>query len=161
MKCVKGVRSVLRNYLHPEIQLKSYTKCYRATIQHDQMRDDPELSPLFDSINFWMGPDRLIIASNMEDTKTYTMNLYHSGDTGDAGDWKAPGDLNHMRSVFNDFNPQIQKLLGLVESCILWKVVAVPELESWMSPHGKMVLIGDAAHAMVSVQGQVCILYPY
>jgi hypothetical protein len=102
-----------------------------------------------------MGPQHLVIAGPSSDEDQYSMALYHPGNTGTAGDWKKPGDLVHMRETFKDLAQPMRKVLDAVDSSVVWKVVEVPPLPSWISTGGNVVIIGDAAHGMMPYQGQV------
>jgi salicylate hydroxylase len=96
-----------------------------------------------------------MIAAPSSDEDQYSMALYHPGNTGTAGDWKKPGDLIHMRAALKEFAQLMKKILDVVDSSVVWKVVEVPPLPSWISKGGSVVIIGDAAHGMTSYQGQV------
>jgi salicylate hydroxylase len=98
-----------------------------------------------------------VIAAPSSDEDQYSMALYHPGSTGTAGDWKKPGDLAHMRAAFKDFAQPMRKVLDVVDSSVVWKVVEVPPLPLWISKGGNVVIIGDAAHGMTPYQGQVSV----
>ncbi|KAI9745685.1 MAG: hypothetical protein M1818_001219 [Claussenomyces sp. TS43310] len=149
-----GVKSVVRKFMYPDINVSSDQNCYRASISLSKVLDDPQTAPLGSSLDFWMGPQHLVIAGPSSDEDQYSIALYHPGDTGTARDWKKPGDLVHMRDTFKDFAPPMRKVLDIVDSAVVWKVVEVPPLPSWVSKGGKVVIIGDAAHGMTPYQGQ-------
>ncbi|KAN0104053.1 FAD/NAD(P)-binding domain containing protein [Hyaloscypha variabilis] len=149
-----GVKSIVRKSIYPDIAISSEQNCYRASITLSKLQADPELSALTNTFDFWMGPQHLVIAGPSSDDDQYSMALYHPGNTGTAGEWKKPGDLAHMRETFKDFALPMRKILDLVDSSVVWKVVEVPLLPSWISKGGNVVVIGDAAHGMTPYQGQ-------
>ncbi|SCO82749.1 uncharacterized protein FRV6_06962 [Fusarium oxysporum] len=161
MASLPKARSVIRGYMFPNIECTSKTNCYRSVWTREQAAQDPDLQEITKTMNFWMAPNRLIIQSVMADIGSVAINLYHPEDSGTAGSWKAPGDVDQMRELFSDFDPSMQKLLSLVRDCISWKMVEVPPLPSWVSQGGKMILIGDAAHAMAPYVGQVAELLEF
>ena len=143
--------------MYPDINVSSDQNCYRASISLSKLQADPEIAPLVSTFDFWMGPQHLVIAAPSSDEDQYSMALYHPGNTGTAGDWKKPGDLAHMRAAFKDFAQPMRKVLDAVDSSVVWKVVEVPPLPSWISKGGNVVIIGDAAHGMTPYQGQVSV----
>ncbi|KAI9825138.1 MAG: hypothetical protein M1819_000596 [Sarea resinae] len=149
-----GVKSAVRNAMYPDINVDSNTNCYRAAISLQALKADPEIAPLLDALDFWMGPQHLVISGPSSDNDQYSIALYHPSSTGTAGDWKKAGDVAHMRETFKDFAPALRKVLDLVDGSLVWKVVEVPPLPSWISKGGNIVIIGDAAHAMTPYQGQ-------
>ena len=60
-----------------------------------------------------------------------------------------PGDVEQMRATYADFSPMIRKILSKVTSCLRWTLADLPLLESWLWKSGKVVLVWDAADAMV------------
>ena len=147
----------MRKFMYPDINVSSDQNCYRVSISLSKLQADPETAPLVSTFDFWMGPQHLVIAAPSSDEDQYSMALYHPGDTGTAGDWKRPGNLVHMRAAFKDFAQPMRKVLDAVDSSVVWKVVEVPPLPSWISKGGSVVIIGDAAHGMTPYQGQVSV----
>jgi salicylate hydroxylase len=144
--------------MYPDIHVSSDQNCYRASISLSRLQADPKIAPLISTFDFWMGPQHLMISAPSSDEDQYSMALYHPGNTGTAGGWKKPGDLEHMRETFKEFAPAMRKILDIVDRSVVWKVVEVPPLPSWISKGGKVVIIGDAAHGMTPYQGQVRVL---
>ena len=139
----------------PNAHLTSQWDCYRATVSRERLGSDPDLRPYLKGIHFTMGPNLLIILSNMADIGDVSLNMYCLGDAGSAGSWSAPTTPVQMREIFKDCSPALQKMLTFVDKCIVWKVAQVSSLDSWSSSNGKIVLVGDACHAMTPHQGQV------
>ena len=69
--------------------------------------------------------------------------------------WDAVGSLEEMNQVYSDFDDTLKETLALVEDVRAWKLAEMPKLRSWSSGNGKVVLIGDAAHAMLPYLAQV------
>jgi salicylate hydroxylase len=145
----------VRKSMHPTISVTSEQNCYRASVPISKLQSDPEIAKFLETFDFWMGPKHLVIAVPSSDEDQYSMALYHPGNTGTAGDWKKPGDLEHMRETFKDFAAPLRKILDGVDDSVVWKVVEVPPLPSWVGKSGNVVIIGDAAHGMTPYQGQV------
>jgi salicylate hydroxylase len=57
-----------------------------------------------------------------------------------------------MLETFKDFPDWSRDMLQTAESIGLWQLRDIDPLETWH--HGRVILIGDAAHAMLPTQGQ-------
>ncbi|KAJ6614102.1 hypothetical protein B0H10DRAFT_175574 [Mycena sp. CBHHK59/15] len=67
------------------------------------------------------------------------------------GPWMGPGNTAQFAGIFAHWEPEVQALLHCVEKPLQWAVHTVKPLRSFVS--GRVVLIGDAAHAMAPHQG--------
>jgi 2-polyprenyl-6-methoxyphenol hydroxylase-like FAD-dependent oxidoreductase len=58
---------------------------------------------------------------------------------------------------FNNYEARLRKALEYVpaEECRLWNNLSRPDLPTWVSVGGNVVLLGDAAHAMRPYLAQV------
>jgi len=72
------------------------------------------------------------------------------------------GSTVSFRELVSDFEPRVRKLAELVqpEDCFLWKIAHLPKLKTWANGSGRVVLLGDAAHAMVPHLGAVSFSSP-
>ncbi|KAI1410660.1 FAD binding domain protein [Hypoxylon sp. FL1857] len=66
--------------------------------------------------------------------------------------WMAEGDNKEMVEIFEDFDPDVKKLISVATEVKLWELQDLEPLERWTA--GRAILIGDAAHAMTPMQGQ-------
>ena len=125
------------------------------------------LAPIILTPPGWYGPSRQII-SGSDTSATYrsTLIVYPTTTLASASDVVAAnstssyrlGSVTSLRQVVSDFEPRVRKMAELVkpEDCFLWKIAHLPTLKSWVSESRRVVLIGDAAHAMVPHFGAVC-----
>lgn len=122
---------------------------FRASVPVDLINSDPTISHLMTDIsgNMWMGPDADVVGYPMRNGEMYNFVLTHPGKVGIAK-WNEPADVEELRNQYTDWEPVVQQLLSHVTSCVKWKLASLPPLEKWVSESGRVVILGDAAHAM-------------
>ncbi|KAG2736609.1 hypothetical protein G9P44_000699 [Scheffersomyces stipitis] len=154
-----GIRSKVRDTaVVPEekvLPVKSSNCAYRATIPKEVMLADPEVAYLMSDVNSncWIGYRRHVMAYPIRNGELYNMVLCHPGEA-TVGVWNEPGNLEEMRNHYKNFDPVVVKLLSKVQSVLKWVLADLPTLPRFVSESGKVVLIGDAAHAMLPYLAQ-------
>ncbi|OZJ01645.1 hypothetical protein BZG36_05442 [Bifiguratus adelaidae] len=142
--------------LEEPVEPKLSTNCaYRATVPATLMRSDPELSALMDdpNSNCWIGYRRHIMAYPIRNGELYNLVMSHTGQAA-VGKWNEPGNLDDMKWHYRNFDPGIRKAIDKVTGCLKWTLADLPVLSSWVSPSGRIALLGDAAHAMLPYLAQ-------
>lgn len=66
--------------------------------------------------------------------------------------WVSTGDVNLMLDTFKDFPEWMKDVFKQTDDLGLWQLRDIDPLTTWTK--GKVILIGDAAHAMLPTQGQ-------
>lgn len=66
--------------------------------------------------------------------------------------WVSRGDLNKMLETYKDFPDWVKEPFRLANDIGLWQLRDIDPLVTWT--RGRVILIGDAAHAMLPTQGQ-------
>ncbi|KAI5818278.1 hypothetical protein BZA77DRAFT_307884 [Pyronema omphalodes] len=154
-----GIKSRVREFaVMPEeiVEPRTTTNCaYRATVPGDLMRADPDLKKLIEEpySNCWIGYRRHIMAYPIREGQLYNLVMSHPGAAA-VGKWNEPGNLDEMKAHYAGWDPILDKVLDKVKACLKWKLADLPVLSRWVSKSGKVVLIGDAAHAMVPYLAQ-------
>ncbi|EDU44702.1 UbiH 2-polyprenyl-6-methoxyphenol hydroxylase [Pyrenophora tritici-repentis] len=69
-----------------------------------------------------------------------------------AQSWVTEGDSQKMLETFQEFPDWTRKVMKQARSIGLWQLRDLDPLETWY--RGRVILIGDAAHAMLPTQGQ-------
>lgn len=77
------------------------------------------------------------------------IDVDHADPSPVEGTWNTPADLPALRTLFADFNPITRAYLEKIEHAEKWQIAVGPELDTWRSERGRVVLLGDAAHAMI------------
>ena len=98
-----------------------------------------------------MGPGRFHNTS-LHRSGSYAMTITVMGygePSAVDGTWNKPANVEELRAHFQDFNEPTRAYLEHVQTAEMWHVAYGRHLESWRSEGGRVVLIGDAAHAML------------
>lgn len=139
------------------VEPRASTNCaYRATVPAAAMRADPMVSHLMDdpNSNCWIGYRRHVMAYPIRNGELYNLVMSHPGRTSELGKWNEPGNLEEMKWHYRKFDPVIQRVLSKVTSCLKWTLADLPVLSNWVSPSGRICVMGDAAHAMLPYLAQ-------
>ncbi|KIX08162.1 uncharacterized protein Z518_02818 [Rhinocladiella mackenziei CBS 650.93] len=125
--------------------------CYRALIPRERMLSNPLTAALMTNENqlTWMGPFKHIVAYPVAAGSLYNITIVISDDS-DApiGLYDEPGDVMQMRNDIKDWNEAVTTMLDMIDSCAKWTIADLPPLPTWTSPNGRVILLGDACHAM-------------
>ncbi len=100
----------------------------------------------------WVGPGRHIIAYFIRQGRLLNIVSQVDTDVWEEEGWAIKGDPELMRASFPNAEPRLAKLLDCVKECSKWGLFTRPITNNW--GHGRIQLIGDAAHAMVPSAGQ-------
>jgi salicylate hydroxylase len=128
---------------------------YRATVNVDKMKNDPEIAWLLEkpSLNIWIGEDRHVMSYTIAAGKSFNMVLSHADPT-PPSTWKPENAIRDMREYFAGWDPRLTKIISLIDNTIKWPLLSAPKLPRWVAPSNKVLIIGDAAHAMVPYMSQ-------
>ncbi|OCT51560.1 6-hydroxynicotinate 3-monooxygenase [Cladophialophora carrionii] len=125
--------------------------CYRALIPRETMMQNASTRGLIENRNqqAWAGQDTHIIAYPIANGRLYNLVMMVP-DQGEAplGKYNEPGDVTDMRKVFKGYNDTVKAVLDAVDSCAKWVIAELPPLPRWSSENGRVILVGDACHAM-------------
>jgi len=100
----------------------------------------------------WLGPGRHFFAYYLRGREV--VNIVTQEDTDQWVDegWSIPGDPDAMRASFPNPEPLLAVVLSRIAQCSKWGLFTRPLTDDW--GHGRVQLIGDAAHAMLPNAGQ-------
>lgn len=139
---------------------------YICRVAGDLMREEPLTASLMaqPDPHGWLAPGRHAVASAARHGEFYGFVLIldeeydrHPPILENARDWQTRGDIKELRAIYQDHEPRLRKILDMVkeDDCRLWRISMLPDLKTWVSQSGKVVLLGDAAHAMHPYLAQV------
>lgn len=150
-----GIHSRVRRSL-PELEAITPTRgenyCYRVLIPREKMMSNPLTATLMQNPNqqLWAGHLKHIIGYSIAQGAYYNLVLMIPDALQDAplSRYNQPGNVDQMRREFAGCHALITALLELAETCAKWTIAELPALPTWTSTNGRVVLLGDAAHAM-------------
>ncbi|KAE9364905.1 FAD/NAD(P)-binding domain-containing protein [Stipitochalara longipes BDJ] len=152
-----GIKSTVRKYIFPNsISLRdSGMDVTRVNIPDSIVKSDPKTSIFMNQISSWYGPfaTLAIIPVRRGDEWFLGLDCCHRRDDNSVEGGSRKRNIEKFREHFKDFAPAVQKLLSYVKDAHVWRMAeTIPE--SWVSESGRVVLIGDAAHAILPWVGQ-------
>ena len=147
-----GVRSVVRRCVTDgEDIVYSGTSGFRGIVAREQVAalPDPE------ALQFWMGPDAHLLhyAIGGDADEVNFLAVVEGPRTWDEGArWQAEVGWDELRAPFSGWHPAVTEMIDAVAPEIRWGLFVVKPLLHWY--RDRVVLLGDAAHAMLPHHGQ-------
>jgi salicylate hydroxylase len=150
-----GVNSTVRRYICGDVApTHSGEIGFRAVIPIEKSRDLPNPT----SLHCWCGPDTHVVYYGLESGKI--VNLLAVYKPRRLPPWtrlsnRVSATRDQALSIFEEYSwdPRILDLVRNIEGDMsLWALVELPRLPRWS--RGRVILLGDAAHAPLPHQGQ-------
>ncbi|KAH8819183.1 hypothetical protein F5884DRAFT_759808 [Xylogone sp. PMI_703] len=128
---------------------------YRSTVDVEKMKKESDLLWLLEkpSLNIWIGEDRHVMTYTIAAGKSFNMVLSHVDRT-DPATWKPENAISDMRKEFSGWDSRLVKIINMIDNTLKWPLLSSSPLPTWIAPGNKVVIIGDAAHAMVPYMSQ-------
>ena len=162
-----GIHSVVRDYVlqsHdlPPVKPKfSGTWAYRGIIKYADFKHaisalghDPELA---DVPQMLLGHNKHILTFPIRRGEEINIVAFKSDRTNitlaEGTPWTMPTTQEQMLADFADWSESCKALLGLIQSPTIWALHEIEPLRTYQNIHQNVILIGDAAHAMLPHQG--------
>ncbi|KAE8365295.1 hypothetical protein BDV27DRAFT_127073 [Aspergillus caelatus] len=151
-----GIKSATRKILFPArdvnpIPLRESIFLTGAPIS--QLAQDPRIAPWLEpgTKHGILGPDRFVLSRPMHGglLGVQFIDVDHADPGPVDGNWNTPADIGLLRTRFSDFNITTRAFLEHIQHAEKWQMATGPELGTWRSASGRIVLLGDAAHAML------------
>ncbi|KAJ3499074.1 hypothetical protein NLG97_g634 [Lecanicillium saksenae] len=154
-----GIHSKIRTKILGSVDPVCPLTAYSLNVDRDRLKMDKDLNFLLNRSGFWIGPKKSVVGMDLP--STCSLIYCNEKDDGEEGVWDRTFDVEDIKKEFADAEPRLLKALDLADGpCYIWSLSDIPELSTWISSNGKVVLIGDAAHAMLpfAAQGAGCSL---
>lgn len=130
---------------------------YRVTLPTRKLAGIPQLEDLITipRNNHWIGPHATILSYLLEGINEPLINFVFTCDVNmDEGVNTKIGTNEEVRTRFKDWDPRLDAMLAHVDEVLEWRLFTHHEIPNWAHSSNKLVLIGDAAHAMTPYLAQ-------
>ncbi|USP74124.1 hypothetical protein yc1106_01398 [Curvularia clavata] len=153
-----GINSKARETLYPdashEPEFNGFA-AYRATVPIARMKEDPDIASILEkpALNIWIGEDRHVMTYAIAGGESFNMVLSHI-DRSDPATWAHKFLKEDVQKEFKGWDPRLTKIISLIDECMKWPLKVGRPLRTWASASSRMVILGDAAHAMLPYMSQ-------
>lgn len=158
-----GTSSAVRRSLFPSFQPTTLDHCvFQIAVPLSFMHESQQTKDLLrhsPAMSVHMGPSRCIISSPSIDANLYDVQLFDldypvSSDPHPQILTGRMTDMEYIRNRFGGFEAGITKVMNAANSLWKWRLRQVTGLSAWSSANGRILLIGDACHAIPPHSGQ-------
>ncbi len=147
-----GVRSAVRQWVSAGDDIVySGTSGFRGIVA----RDDVPALPDPEALQFWMGPDAHLLhyAIGCDAEEINLLAVVEGPRSWDAADrWLTEVEPRDVLARFSGWHPAATEMVAAAAPAVRWGLFVVQPLLHWY--RGRVVLLGDAAHAMLPHHGQ-------
>jgi salicylate hydroxylase len=143
------VHSVIRPHIVGEVRGRfSGTVGYRGLVPVEAMPSLPDPTPL----QFWAGPQRHLLHYAIDGGRTVNFLAVVRTPEWANDTWMEECEVDDALQAYEGWHPAVTEMVGATEVGARWALFDLAPLERWHTD--RVVLMGDAAHAMVPHQGQ-------
>jgi salicylate hydroxylase len=144
-----GVHSAVRRHVAGErAAVFSGTVGYRGLVPVERLPSLPDPTPL----QFWAGPRAHLLHYSIEGGRVVNYLAVVRQAEWTSETWNEPCAVADALAAFEGWHDAVTEMVGAVPEGSRWALHDHAPLERWSA--GRVVLIGDAAHAMLPHQGQ-------
>ncbi len=144
-----GVHSVIRPHVVGELRGRfSGTVGYRGLVAVEQMPSLPDPTPL----QFWAGPGRHLLHYAIDGGRTVNFLAVVRVPAWTTPTWMEECAVSDAVAAFAGWHAAVTEMVGATDVGTRWALHDLAPLTRWHTD--RVVLMGDAAHAMVPHQGQ-------
>ena len=143
-----GIHSALQAHVVPPSRPVFHGKIsYRGLVSAERLPGWP-----MDRWLMWAGPSKHFLVFPVRHGTMVNYVGFVPTDEEMKESWSAPGDPQELRQAFDGWDPRIGDVLAQVDHTFRWALYDREPLPTWS--HGRLTLLGDAAHPMLPHLGQ-------
>jgi salicylate hydroxylase len=120
---------------------------YRAVLATEEV----PLHLRIPSMTLWAGPRNHLVHYPLRGGQLFNLVAVFHSDRYREG-WDSAGDPDELKSRFQDVVPDVQTMLGKIESWRMWVLCDREPVKNWSQ--GRVTLLGDAAHPTLQYLAQ-------
>ncbi|KAF8251275.1 FAD/NAD(P)-binding domain-containing protein [Wilcoxina mikolae CBS 423.85] len=130
--------------------------CYRAYFKGEHLKSIPLCKPLVEKecVNIWIGHDMHLVQNTLRDGEEFNWILTHKDTTDIAESWFQPGNMEDVKALVADWDPQIVAAVNETPSCLDWKICYRDPIPTWVSSSSTIALLGDSCHPHLPTSAQ-------
>jgi salicylate hydroxylase len=150
-----GIRSNVRQSIFGHVPTRwSGRITYRHIIDVTEARHDPDLAELLSRPvqQIWLGPSGSALTHPIWDGRGIYLGTTRAGIPEEEAIWTNVMDKALLASKFVGWDPRLRKLMALADEVTGYGLHDLTPMPEWTS--GRVVLLGDACHAMLPFQAQ-------
>jgi salicylate hydroxylase len=161
--CADGIKSAVRDEINGGScePMDTGDVAYRILVDAKPLLEDPNMKDLVEQpwARHWIGPEGHAVGYPLRGGELYNIiiDITHATDLGEPvreGEWKSQADNSELVGRFKDWCEPVKKVCGLTGQYLKWKLADFDQLERWVHPDGKAVLLGDSCHPMMPYMAQ-------
>jgi len=147
-----GVHSIIRDIIvGPDEPIHKGRIAYRAVFP-STLLGGRDIGP---SRTKWWGVDRHIVIYYVTSSKSeiyFVTSVPEPAGWLTRESWSAKGDVRELRAAYDGFHEDVRAVLEACPDCHKWAILEREPLPRWSD--GRVVLLGDACHAMTPYMAQ-------
>jgi salicylate hydroxylase len=151
-----GIHSSVRSQFAFDNPQYSGKIVYRGLVPIDELQS---WWPLDTYAASWLGQNKHLLVFPISQNRLLNVVAFVTIEESELGDlkesWTTVGDREEVLKSFEEFEPTARRIIELMpKEPSKWVVNDREPLQQWIYLDGKVVLLGDAAHAMSPHQGR-------